>query len=186
MNFNSQKGFTFFELLVTISIIGILSALALASFSTARQNAKLAKANHGIKQISEAVNWLSLDTALWPGQQPVNVVCPDRPGGCPSGNEICDDDKNGSSCSFKLSDSASGLIATDGNYPGWEGPYLKNISKDPWGYEYFFDTDYSVDVNDEPCGCGGGGCTDVVVIGSYGPDQEGSYSCDDIIKIIAR
>jgi len=193
MNFNQKKGFTLIELLVVIAIIGVLSTLAIVALSNARANARTAKAQYDIEQISKAMNLLVVDTYLWPDGQPVNIVCTDRDGGCPSGNEICDTDKNSNSCNAKLSDASSGIMSTDGSYSGWDGPYLRSIPQDPWGYEYFLDTDYSIDVNDQPCGCGGGGCVMAVVIGSYGPDQEGaptgatgSYGCDDIIKIIAR
>ncbi len=188
-----HKGFTLIELLVTIAIIGILSTLAVIGVRAARDKAKEAKVLHDTKIIYDAITQLANDTNLWPGRQTVDAVC--SGGGCPSNNEICAPDKNNTSCNAKLSDNSSGLVNTDGNYPGWSGPYRVEIPKDPWGREYFFDTDYSIKTtNDKPCGCpGGGGCINAVVIGSYGPDGlakpaggVGSYGCDDIIRIIIK
>ena len=130
-----------------------------------------------IAQIYNAIVMLSNDSNLWPGQQPIDSV------NTTGINEICAD-----GCNFSLSDPHSGIVATDGNFPGWAGPYMDMIPDDSWGNKYFFDTDYQVDINNKPCACGGGGCTNVVVIGSYGPDGIGNnqYNCDDIIKIITR
>jgi hypothetical protein len=62
---------------------------------------------------------------------------------------------------------------------------------DPWGNEYFFDTDYEVDnTTDAPCDGGivPADCYLAVVVGSYGPDGVGNglYNGDDIIKIIKK
>ena len=119
---------------------------------------------------------LANDTGLWPRQQPIDVVSTG------ANNEIC-----GDGYVFGLSDQQSGITCTDGNFPGWAGEYMMKIKLDPWGNEYFFDTDYKVTVNDEPCN-GGGACVNAVVIGSYGPDGLGNnlYNSDDIIKVIIK
>jgi prepilin-type N-terminal cleavage/methylation domain-containing protein len=188
-----NKGFTLVELLVVIGIIGVLSMLITAGVRIAREKAKITKAQHDVNELYTAISVLANDTNSWPGHQPVNVICSTLPGGCPANNEICDADAADPSQSCptgKLSDPIAGLETNDGTYAGWNGPYMNKVPVDAWGHEYFFDTDYSLDVDNNPCGCGGGGCTDAVVIGSYGPDGLGvpddTYGCDDIIKIIAK
>lgn len=172
----NKSGFTLIELLVVIAIIGILGTISAVGVRAGREKANIAKAQHEVDQISEAVLWLANDTDLWPGGQTVSSVC----SGCPN-NEIC-----GDGCTAGISASSTGLISTDGSFQYWSGPYLPNLGLDPWGNEYFFDTDYEVDINNDPVNCGGGGSVDVVAVGSYGPDGVGNnqYTCDDIIKII--
>ncbi len=190
---SNKKGFTLIELLVVMAIIGLLSTLAITAVQSAREKAKITKAQHEIKLIYNTISIMANDTGEWPGHQAIDVVVTD------ADNEICASDKNGNKCQksgvdIKLSSDASGLITTDGNFSGWSGPYITKIPLDPWGYEYFFDTDYNIDVNGDPCGCGGGGCYNVAAIGSYGHDSisklyvgsPDSYSCDDIIKIIKK
>ena len=185
-----RGGFTLIELLVTIAIIGVLATLAMMAVGAARDKAKEAKVLHDTKIIYDAITQLSNDTNLWPGLQTVDAVCS---GSC-GGNEICGPDKNGNNCvTKKLSDPSAGIVATDGNYPGWAGPYRTDMPTDPWGREYFFDTDYNINANGKPCGCGGG-CSSAAVIGSYGSDElgkpdgssPGAYGCDDIIRVIKK
>ncbi len=190
---NGRQGFTLIELLVTIAIIGVLATIAITAINYAREKAKIAKAQHTISQIVDAIQVLANDTNEWPGHQTINTVAA---GAAATDNEICGADDNAPSndCGVRiLSADSSGLVDND-TYSGWSGPYLRNVQLDPWDNEYFFDTDYCIDIDDNPCGCGGGGDSDAVVIGSYGPDGlgvptggiTGAYGCDDIIKIITK
>jgi len=54
---------------------------------------------------------------------------------------------------------------------------MKSIPQDPWGNNYFFDTDY--DVN---------GVGTRAVVGSYGPNGVGNnlYDSDDIYYVVNR
>ncbi|HUC94568.1 MAG TPA: type II secretion system protein [Candidatus Saccharimonadales bacterium] len=52
---NLKSGFTLIELLVVISIIGILSALALSSFSTAQKQARDAQRKSDLKQYQNSL-----------------------------------------------------------------------------------------------------------------------------------
>ena len=60
----------------------------------------------------------------------------------------------------------------------WEGPYMKNVPKDPWGNDYWFDADW----NNREDGW------DYTAIGSCGPDGGGLNDYDDpdnIVKTIS-
>lgn len=169
---SSKGGFTLIEILVTIGIIGILSTIVLVAVQRARNEAKIAKAKVEANQIFKAISLLEIDTEQWPGH-----ITPYQVESGASGNEICPD-----GCVYGLSDCRAGLVCDDsGNpYPYWNGPYIKEIPSDPWGKEYFFDTDYDIDP--------GAGEEWAVVIGSYGPDGIGNnqYNEDDIIHIIIK
>ncbi|MEA3449707.1 MAG: prepilin-type N-terminal cleavage/methylation domain-containing protein [Patescibacteria group bacterium] len=183
------SGFSLIELLVVIAIVGLLTTIAVVAVNNARYKAKEAVVLNDLKVINDAMSTLVNDTNLWPGEQAVDTVS-----SAPN-NEICGEDVNSEDCGARtLSAGISGLLATNGNYGNWQGPYVNSMPIDPWGNEYFFDTDYSLDINNEPCGCGAGGCVDAVVLGSYGQDMAGkpvstatgAYGCDDIIRIIYK
>ncbi len=164
----NKKGFTLIEVLVVIAIIGTLATITVASVKSAREKAKIAKAQSEIDTLYKTFSQLMIDTGEWPGHQTAEEINQGN------GNEIWD-----------LSTPAAGLVATDGNYFGWQGPYLVSIPTDAWGNDYFFDTDYYINEDDEPC-AGGSSCQVVAVIGSFGPDGVGpnQYNTDDIIKVL--
>jgi len=172
-NMKLKKGFGLIEMLVVIAVIGILASIVLVNASNVKEKAKIVQAKATAKQIYNAIVILENDTGFWPGhKQPYEI----EPGA--SGNEICDD-LPPNDCEFKFSDPEAGLAATDGGYPDWKGPYvLSSQLTDPWGSEYFFDTDYDIEA--------GAGQKWAVVIGSYGPNGQGlnQYDSDDIIYII--
>lgn len=150
-------GFTLVELLVVISIIGILSVIAMAALSFARGQARIAKARHDVDTLVTAVKSLEADTGFWPGHQEVDELTET------GSNEIWD-----------LSVQEAGLVDTDGLFGGWNGPYIGTIPLDPWGNNYFWDSDYELDGRDH------------VVVGSFGPNGVGQnlYDSDDIVKVL--
>jgi hypothetical protein len=107
--------------------------------------------------IYKAIILLESDTGQWPGHQTVSQINQGW------GNEVWD-----------LSGGAGGLVSTDGNFPEWDGPYLPSVPKDPWGKDYFLDTDYQINTVNH------------IVLGSFGPNEVGQklYDDDDVIKII--
>ena len=152
-----SRGFTLIELMIVIAIIGILAAIALIVSSSYATRAKVAEATCDLDMIYKAMVLLETDTGEWPGHQTIGEV---NKGG---GNEVWD-----------LSVGAAGLVITDGNFPDWDGPYLPSVPKDPWGNDYFLDTDYEING------------VDYLVLGSFGPNGVGQnlYDNDDVIKII--
>lgn len=166
-------GFTIVEILVVVAIIGILAGIILMALSGAKEKAKEVKAKAEARQIYNAILMLESDSNQWPGHQTPNEI--NQIGT----NELCPD-----FCTYKLSDKEGGLVDTDGNYPNWNGPYIKEIPLDSWGNEYFFDTDYDRDL--------GAGRDWVVAIGSYGADgrerngYDSGFADDDIIYVITE
>lgn len=152
-----QRAFTLVELLVTIAIIGVLSTLATISVTYARNRAKIVKAQHDVDTLVTAAKMLETDTGYWPLHQTVDEVT-----------------TAGTNEAWDLSAPAVGLVATDGGYPRWNGPYIGRIPTDPWGHAYFYDSDYRISGINR------------VVIGSFGPNGVGPnlYDSDDIIKIL--
>lgn len=149
------RGFSLIELLVVIAIIGILSSTVLGAVQKAREKAQIAKARAFVKELRNAIALLEDDTGQWPGHQTIDVV--DTGGGT---NELYD-----------LSVPEAGLVATDGNFPNWKGPYLSDMSLDPWEHSYFFDTDYDIDSST--------GVTNAAVVGSFGPNGVGPNVYDE-------
>lgn len=167
----SKKAFTLVEVLIVVTVVGFLVGIMLVSLVETKRKAKITKAQIETRSILNAILLLESDTGLWPGGQEAFKV------NQTDDNEICPD-----GCAFGLSDSQAGLTSTNGSYPNWKGPYIKEIPTDPWGNEYFFDTDYDIDP--------GAGREWVVVIGSYGPDgkekdgYDSGYADDDIIHTV--
>lgn len=155
------RGFTLVELLVTIGIMGILASILLVSLNSARASARLAQARSQVNQIRKAISLLESQTNEWPGHKTIDDV---QSGA--SGNEIWD-----------LNASSAGLVASDGGYTNWDGPYINRVPLDPWGHPYFFDTDYDI---------GSGTSRWAAVIGSFGPNGAGQnvYDSDNIIEVL--
>ncbi len=156
-----HRGFSLVEILITISIIGILSSIVLTNLTDSRERAKIAKAQLELRGIRNAVLLLSSDTQLWPGGLALDLV------GCgASNNEIGD-----------LSTDEAGIVGNDGTFdPNWNGPYMESIPVDPWGRNYFFDTDYQIEDTSW-----------TAVLGSLGPNGGAinDYDSDNIITILA-
>jgi prepilin-type N-terminal cleavage/methylation domain-containing protein len=130
IKFNTEKGFTLIELMISIAIIGILATIAIPNFLAYRERAKIARAKSELKTFQTSLIILQLDTNMWPNNIDDAGIAA---GTCDSG-EIDD-----------LRDPDVGLLDTNGNFPDWAGPYLDEIPVDPWGKDYWFDPDYRID-----------------------------------------
>ena len=165
----SPGGFTLIELLVVIAIIGILSSTVLVSLQGAREKARIARVQSDLYQIRTAIGMLEVDTGLHPNK--LNLTP------CVQNPEVYLD-----SCT-------AGIQCTDGGFPGWSGPYIASVPKDPWGTYYYFDPDYQC-TNQKGCeGIPSG--TWVRAILSFGPNKAenygpGSDDSDDIVSVLCR
>ena len=150
----NSSGYTLIELMVVICIVGILSAMAIAAYKTYLDKAKIACVLSDLREIRLAMEMLATDTETWPGPNNVGVT---------ANLEVWD-----------LNAANAGLVATNGAFPKWNGPYLDSVPQDPWGNNYFFDPDYRVDGQNE------------VVLGSFGPNGVGrnQYDSDDVLLVL--
>jgi len=151
-----RAGFTLIELMIVIVCIGLLTSIAVPVYSKARNSSRIRQAEADLQIISAGILQLAYDTGLWPGRLARNST---------HNPELWD-----------LSVARAGLIATDGLFPNWQGPYVPSIPRDPWGANYFFDPDYTA------------GSRVRVVVGSFGPNGNGRniYDSDNIFVLLDR
>jgi type II secretory pathway pseudopilin PulG len=154
MKKKSSGGFTLIGLITSIGIVAVLAAIAIPTYSSYKEDAMIARANEELKKIEVAIVTLATDTARWPGAIPIGVVA--------------------NAETWDLNASSAGIVATDGSFPSWNGPYFPSVPQDPWGNNYFFDPDYDI------------GGTDFVVLGSFGPNGVGPnlYDSDDVLIVL--
>lgn len=154
------RGFTLIEMIVVIAVIAVLIALLIPAAIGALNDAKIASASGAAQAIRSAILQLVQDTGRSPGQGVSNpsVFTPT------TGTSIT---------GATLNASAQGLLANDGSYTNWHGPYLEHdIGLDPWNHAYVLSWDYHLDARGNVTSGGG------VAILSYGVD--GAYSADDV------
>jgi len=162
----NKKGFTLIELLVVIGIITLLSTIVTAAVNEARKKAKIVAAQATLRQLRTAIEMLENDTGQWPKHHDIGYI-----GNSPSGGGVVNE-------IYDLNIGEAGLAQDDSitPYPNWRGPYIRNVPKDPWGNDYFYDSDYKI------------GGNDVNAIGSFGPHKNATdtYEADDIIVILKQ
>lgn len=83
MNKTVQKGFTLIEMLVVISIIGILATLVAANLNSARSRARDAQRKSDMKNIQTALRVYYNDFGVYPGASGGNIL------GCGLGISLC-------------------------------------------------------------------------------------------------
>ena len=161
-----HRVFTLIELLVVIAIIGILSSIVLVSLNSAKHKAKVARAHAELNQLRTAIGILEIDTNLLPGKLSLSP--------CVQDPEIY------------LDRCAAGIQCTDGGFPGWSGPYMNVVPKDPWGTYYYFDPDYRCRTFVKGCE-GVPDNTWLQVAVSFGPNKSENYDDgDNVVVILCR
>jgi len=74
---NNKRGFTLFELLISISIIGIMTALAIVSFSSAQKKARNSRRIQDMNAISKAAElYYGANNSTYPTTFAVGISWP--------------------------------------------------------------------------------------------------------------
>ncbi len=122
----NQTGFTLIELLVVISIIGFLSSIVLASLNTAREKARIAKAESEVRTIYQAMLSYRADNGNYDNLVVTGVMLP-----CWAGlsNGVWTPNSGG----------GNNICTTEQWNAGWLTPYMATVPLDPWDHPYMFD-----------------------------------------------
>lgn len=164
-----SKGFTLIEIIVILAVISILVAILTPTVLKYIDEAREDRAKEDVKSISAMLNDLIKDTGKFPGNMLVTGTTGDTflcgPGNVGlSGGEIWGSSTTCQDLANHLVTNSPGTTATSDDYPSsgkfrWKGPYITNLSEDPWGNAYQINADDLV-----------GGNTDPVWVISAGPD----------------
>ena len=162
----NSKGFTLVEIIVILAVISILVAILTPTVLKYIDEARGDRAGEDVKSISAMINDLIKDTGKYPG----NKLESGNTFLCSTGNVGLSGQTWGTTANCE--DLANHLVvnnpgdtaSTGDNYPStgkfrWKGPYITNLSEDPWGNGYQINASTLV-----------GGNTSVTWVISAGPD----------------
>jgi len=74
MQFNKKKGFTLIEILIVVSIIGILSSIVLVGLGPAQKQGRDARRISDLKQVQNALELYFQKCAFYPGHIPTGGI----------------------------------------------------------------------------------------------------------------
>ncbi len=161
----NQHGFTLIEILMVISIMGVLFSVVLPAVNGARDKAHVTAAIMELDALRTVMERLSQDTGYYPNGD----------------TNYCRDVSSIPNNELDLSQASANLVANGSGWAGWSGPYISD-AVDPWGTPYYLDEDYQCLTATEGCRGLNDAGTDSSVIVSCGPNKAmngGSCAYDD-------
>ena len=158
-------GFTLIEIIVILAVIAILVAILTPTVLKYISEAQADRAQKDVTTINAMINDLIKDTGQYPGSK----VAAGKTFLCGTGSvglagQTWGTTGNCETLANHLAINSPGTAATTDDYPStgkfrWKGPYLTNLSEDPWGNAYQINASTLV-----------GGNTSVTWVISAGPD----------------
>ncbi len=170
-----KKGFTLVELLIVIAIMSLLASMILASIRVARLKAYNTRAQADGNQLRSAILQLEGDTNQSPS-----------PGATHTSAAVCIPSPAVGAVTLVGGAGTNVGLTNDGTtaFPSWKGPYIANISNDPWGTAYRFYSNGTC--NTGVLGCGGiANGTAVRAVVSFGIDRVAGGG-DDIFTVLCK
>lgn len=160
-----MRGFTVIELLVVGAVLILAASLVFLHFQRSEHQSSIMETQSDLEWLAQHIEVLYRQTGMGPGHVSREP--------CVRSPEV------------SLNSCEAGLKCTDGAFPNWQGPYLEQVPKDPWGHSYYFDADYLCKKG--MVGCGGvPNSTKVRAILSGGPNGSFDYDQDNIVHIICK
>lgn len=162
----TANGFTLVEVIVILAVISILVAILTPTVLKYIDEARSNRAQEDVKNVSAMLNDLIKDTGKFPGNNldtGNTFLC--GPGTVGLSGQTWGDATTCEDLANHLITNSPGAAATTDDYPSgsgkfrWKGPYLTNLSEDPWGNAYQINASTLV-----------GGNTSVTWVMSAGPD----------------
>jgi prepilin-type N-terminal cleavage/methylation domain-containing protein len=126
VKWSNQTGFTLVELLVVISIIGLLAGLMSVAIPRAIESGKKAKAKGELTAIVAAVKAYKQEYGRWPGS---------------ATNDDPFQDAASKSLLSALGGTGNNSVENPKSVRFLEGASADGTMKDPWGTQYFIDLD---------------------------------------------
>src|SRR3990172_2028037 len=135
MKVRNEKGFTLIEVIVVAGIIAILAGILVPMIFKEIDESRITRASADTKSISTALIVFRKDTGAWPVMDAdcnPNVTFLSGAGNLPAELAVLGYD-TGSASSYDSHFSTD----TNGCYaPNWKGPYMAQVTADPWGNTY--------------------------------------------------
>ena len=140
MKLRSNKGFTLIEVIVVAAIIAILAGILVPMIFNQIDESKTARAQADVKSLAMAIQMLRKDTGKFPTLDKTTATDTVTILYVPDGNAGIPNLAAGWS-NAKENNITDHLRDNSGAYSNWKGPYLPQLSVDPWNNAYVINAD---------------------------------------------
>ena len=135
MRLRRNNGFTLIEVIVVAGIIAILAGILVPWIFKELDESRITRATADMKSIQTAIMVFRKDTGKWPSlsddcASPVTLL---EGKGNPATNDITTLDYD-ISVTKPFNDY---LASNNGCFSNWKGPYMADVTADPWGRKYY-------------------------------------------------